>query len=136
VVFPNSDTVAHQVYSFSPAKHFELPLYRGQAHPPIVLDHAGLVVVGCNIHDSMLGYIYVTDSPYFSTSDSQGTSKFSSLPAVAYDLTVWSARLPRDAAQATQRVVLQDAPASVQVRLTAALRPPIPASNNSRVRDY
>jgi len=61
VVFPNSDPVAHQVYSFSPAKRFALGLYRGQQHAPIVFDRPGVVVLGCNIHDNMLGYIYVTD---------------------------------------------------------------------------
>ena len=49
VAFPNSDTVAHQVYSFSPAKRFQLALYRGHAHPPLLFDKAGLVVLGCNL---------------------------------------------------------------------------------------
>jgi plastocyanin len=57
VDFPNSDTVSHQVYSFSPAKPFQLPLYKGSAHPPVLFDHPGLVTLGCNIHDNMLGYI-------------------------------------------------------------------------------
>src|SRR6185295_10253154 len=51
VSFPNSDQVSHQVYSFSPARRFQLPLYRGQAHAPIVFDQPGIVTLGCNIHD-------------------------------------------------------------------------------------
>jgi plastocyanin len=61
VQFPNSDETRHHVYSFSPAKTFELRLFRGNEAPPVEFDQAGLVVIGCNIHDSMLGYIYVTD---------------------------------------------------------------------------
>ena len=64
VNFPNHDPVRHHVYSFSEAKSFELPLYKGSAHPPITFDTPGVVVLGCNIHDSMRGYIRVTDTPY------------------------------------------------------------------------
>ena len=65
VFFPNKDNVRHQVYSFSPAKRFELPLYAGTPAKPIVFDKPGVVVLGCNIHDWMIGYIYVSESPYF-----------------------------------------------------------------------
>src|SRR6478736_7443487 len=59
VIFPNHDNVRHHVYSFSPAKRFELPLYAGVPAQPVVFDTAGVVVLGCNIHDWMVGYIYV-----------------------------------------------------------------------------
>src|SRR5205085_4294607 len=65
VKFPNSDDIQHQVYSFSPAKTFNLPLYKGTPANPIVFDTAGVVTVGCNIHDTMNGYIVVVDTPYF-----------------------------------------------------------------------
>ena len=65
VFFPNNDNVRHQVYSFSPAKRFELPLYAGVPAQPVVFDKPGVVVLGCNIHDWMVGYIYVSESPYF-----------------------------------------------------------------------
>ncbi|TFZ33560.1 methylamine utilization protein, partial [Pseudomonas syringae] len=62
VTFPNSDNIRHQVYSFSSTKRFELKLYEGIPAAQ-VFDKAGVVVLGCNIHDWMLGYIYVTDDP-------------------------------------------------------------------------
>ena len=65
VIFPNHDNVRHQVYSFSPAKRFELPLYAGVPAQPVVFDTPGVVVLGCNIHDWMVGYVYVSESPYF-----------------------------------------------------------------------
>ena len=51
VEFPNSDIIAHHVYSFSTPNQFVLPLYKGDLHPPVRFEHAGVVTVGCNIHD-------------------------------------------------------------------------------------
>jgi plastocyanin len=65
VTFPNSDRIRHQVYSFSPAKTFSLKLYAGSPPADVVFDKPGLVVLGCNIHDTMVGYVIVSDSPYF-----------------------------------------------------------------------
>jgi plastocyanin len=90
VEFPNNDSVSHQVYSFSAAKRFQLPLYKGQVHPPVIFDKSGLVVLGCNIHDQMAGYIYVTDAPFFGMTDATGTLKVSNLQAGDYRITVWS----------------------------------------------
>lgn len=137
VTFPNSDTIAHQVYSFSTAKRFELGLYRGRPHPPVVLDRPGLIVLGCNIHDNMVGYIVVTDSPYFGKSDGRGIWHASALPATEYDVTIWSPRLPRETDSVGQRVVLDDAtPARAEFRLKQALRADADASADARVKDY
>ncbi len=92
VAFPNSDNIRHQVYSFSPAKRFELRLYGGTPSQPLLFDKAGLVVLGCNIHDWMLGYIYVTDDPWFAVSDANGVVKFEQMPAGQYSATLWHPR--------------------------------------------
>jgi plastocyanin len=89
VKFPNSDNIRHQVYSFSPAKRFELRLYEGTPSDPLLFDKAGIVVLGCNIHDWMLGYIYVTDEPWFGASDAKGALKFDQVPAGHYTATLW-----------------------------------------------
>jgi len=65
VIFPNSDNIRHHVYSFSPAKRFELPLYSGVPAEPVVFDKVGFVTLGCNIHDWMIAYIAVLPTPYF-----------------------------------------------------------------------
>lgn len=88
VSFPNSDNIRHQVYSFSPPKRFELRLYQGTPSEPVTLDKAGVVVLGCNIHDWMLGYIYVTDDPWFAVTDSKGHLQFD-LPPGHYTVTLW-----------------------------------------------
>lgn len=72
VLFPNSDNIRHHVYSFSPAKVFELRLYKGKPEGPIQFEQPGIVVLGCNIHDAMVGYIYVTDKMAQQT-DASGT---------------------------------------------------------------
>jgi len=87
--FPNSDNIRHQVYSFSPAKRFELRLYQGTPADPVLFDKPGIVVLGCNIHDWMLGYVYVTDDPWFAVSDEKGLIRFDKLPAGHYRVTLW-----------------------------------------------
>jgi plastocyanin len=93
VLFPNNDVVSHHVYSFSKPKTFELPLYKGNAHPPLIFDRPGLVVLGCNIHDSMLGYILVVDTPHFAQSDARGTLALANLSADDYAVHIWTDRL-------------------------------------------
>lgn len=86
VAFPNSDDIRHHVYSFSPAKRFELRLYHGTTAEPVLFDEPGKVVLGCNIHDSMLGYIFVVDTPYFALTDAKGEASVNL--GVANDWTV------------------------------------------------
>jgi hypothetical protein len=123
VSFPNSDSVSHQVYSFSPAKKFQLPLYKGERHPPVTFERDGLVVLGCNIHDEMVGYIYVTRAPWFGTTDSAGTLHLAGLPAGNYQLVLWSpvvADPPATLARSVQ-IAAQDVTVS-RVQLTRDLR--------------
>lgn len=88
VTFPNSDDIRHQVYSFSPAKQFELPLYHGTDAPPIRFDKPGVVVLGCNIHDNMIGYILVTDTPWHQVTDDQGMATLD-VPSGRYIASIW-----------------------------------------------
>jgi plastocyanin len=93
VAFPNSDIVSHQVYSFSKAKRFKLPLYRGTPYPPVRFDEPGLVTVGCNIHDAMIGYIVVTDAPWYGQTDTQGQWATADLPPGDYRVQVRHPRM-------------------------------------------
>ncbi len=93
VSFPNRDNVRHHVYSFSPPKRFELPLYAGTPAKPVVFDVPGVVTIGCNIHDWMVGYIYVSESPYFATTSAQGSAQMAGLPAGQYLMRVWHPQL-------------------------------------------
>src|ERR1051326_6407683 len=101
VRFPNHDNIRHQVYSFSPAKRFELPLYAGVPAEAVVFDKPGVVVLGCNIHDWMIGYIYVSESPYFAKTRADGTALITDLPPRAYAVRVWHPQL--DASEESTR---------------------------------
>ena len=93
VSFPNEDTVRHHVYSFSEPKRFELKLYIGTPPTPVVFDRAGVVVLGCNIHDDMLAWVVVTDTPYYGRTDAEGKVTLTQLPAGDFQLRVWHQRL-------------------------------------------
>src|SRR5580700_3958606 len=92
VEFPNSDATSHQIYSFSPAKRFQLPLYRGKPYPPTHFEQPGVVTLGCNIHDEMLAYLLVTDAPWFGRTDASGAWS-AELPKGRYRVMLWHPRL-------------------------------------------
>ena len=95
VRFPNNDSVRHHVYSFSPAKRFELKLYTGTPSSPVLFDRPGVVVLGCNIHDQMVGWILVVDTPYYAqTAAATGKAQIDNVPAGSYRLRTWHNRLP------------------------------------------
>jgi plastocyanin len=94
VAFPNSDRVRHQVYSFSPANTFALKLYAGSPKTMVPFDKPGLVAMGCNIHDSMVAFVVVVDSPYFGKSSSLGVVALK-VPVGSYRLRVWHERAAR-----------------------------------------
>lgn len=88
VLFPNSDNIRHHVYSFSPAKPFEIKLYAGVPEEPIPFENPGVVVLGCNIHDTMVGYIVVADTPQAGKTDAEGNLTLDSDQALT-TLRIW-----------------------------------------------
>jgi plastocyanin len=90
VIFPNKDNIRHHVYSFSSAKPFELKLYSGKPSNPVVFDRPGIVTLGCNIHDQMLGYIVVVDTSWHAVADVRGVVVLKGLPAGDYLVHAWS----------------------------------------------
>jgi len=93
VGFPNQDTTRHHVYSFSPAKTFDLNLYLQETPPPVHFDQAGVVVLGCNIHDHMQAFIVVSDAPYAAITNADGTLTLPVLPPGQHRVRVWHPRL-------------------------------------------
>jgi len=98
IEFPNQDPFKHHLYSFSPAKTFEIKLYAGKPVNPIVFDKPGEVALGCNIHDWMEAYVYVVDTPYFAITDATGHARVADVPAGAYRLKWWHPRQKRESA--------------------------------------
>ena len=89
VSFPNRDPIRHHVYSFSPPKPFEIKLYVGTPADPVVFDKPGEVVLGCNIHDHMLAYVYVVESPWFGKTGADGKVRVANVPAADYEVRAW-----------------------------------------------
>jgi plastocyanin len=131
--FPNSDNIRHQVYSFSPAKRFELPLYSGTQAQPILFDKAGVVVLGCNIHDWMLGYVYVSETPYFAKTGAAGTASLSDLPPGDYLLRVWQPSMEGSEQSTMQRIAVTEQGATAQwsVKLKPSIAVPRVSSGSS-----
>ncbi|MAK61204.1 MAG: methylamine utilization protein [Ponticaulis sp.] len=89
VSFPNRDRMRHHVYSFSKGNRFEIELYGRDETRSIAFDTPGVVAVGCNIHDEMIGYIRVVDTPYAGKTDGAGSMTFTDLPAGTNEFLVW-----------------------------------------------
>lgn len=124
VRFPNSDAVSHHVYSFSAAKRFELFLSKGSPAKEVVFDRPGVVALGCNIHDWMLAYVFVVDSPYFAVTGADGVAAVETLPAGSYRLEAWHPRLVDPPAMLRREVTLHaDSRESWELRLVKALLP-------------
>ena len=94
VSFPNSDNIRHHVYSFSEPKKFEIKLYADTPKEPILFEEPGVVVLGCNIHDSMSGYIFVSPWHDNGFTNEQGRVEFSGLEPPS-EFAVWHPRLLR-----------------------------------------
>lgn len=122
VNFPNRDTVRHHVYSFSQAKAFELKLYIGTPAEPVVFDKPGTVVLGCNIHDQMVAWVHVVDSPWFARS-AGGVARVADVPAGDYRLQVWHPRWPDGKLPHAQAVRVGNAATALTVRLPLAAQP-------------
>jgi plastocyanin len=89
VSFPNRDAFRHHVYSFSRAKTFELKLYPRGAAPVVKFERPGVVLLGCNIHDDMIAFIDVVDTPFAAKTDAQGRAVIHDVPEGAQTITVW-----------------------------------------------
>ena len=119
VAFPNSDNIRHHVYSFSEPKAFEIKLYSGDTVAPVKFDKTGVVVLGCNIHDSMVGYIYVYDNEWAVRSEASGRL---SVPDSASQVQVWHPHLAVVKSQ-TQVFELNDSEDVQTIMLTLQARP-------------
>jgi plastocyanin len=122
VTFPNRDNIRHHVYSFSSPKRFELPLYIGTPAAPVVFDKPGAVVLGCNIHDWMVGYIFVVPTPYFAKTSEDGRARVTELAPGTYEARVWHPRL-RGEPEKTARPITLAAGEAGQLSFVVALKP-------------
>ncbi|HEY4069156.1 MAG TPA: methylamine utilization protein [Burkholderiaceae bacterium] len=121
--FPNFDTVRHHVYSFSAAKTFELKLYAGVPNLPITFDKPGIVVLGCNIHDTMAAWVVVADTPWFARTAQNGHARIESAPAGNYKLRLWHPSLPLNGELAAIPVALGASDVEIKSQLAVSAEP-------------
>lgn len=122
--FPNDDDVRHHVYSFSPAKQFNFSVDSEAVHEAMRFDAPGIVTLGCNIHDEMLAYIVVVDTPYFAMTGPDGSVDLTGLPAGRYEISIWSSRVaPKNLPDSVEIEVADGANATWEHRFDARLYP-------------
>jgi plastocyanin len=114
VLFPNNDTVFHNVFSYREGKRFDLGLYPVRTTRRVQFDQPGLVKMYCNIHSNMSAFIWVVENPYFDVTDGKGNYRIAGIPAGSYRLRVWHERLG-------ERLVTAQVPASGSETLNVAL---------------
>lgn len=117
VEFPNADSIMHHVYSFSDAKTFELKLYKEHPKAPLVFEQTGVVELGCNIHDWMLGYIVVVDSAIFAITDAAGKVDLTAATG-EYTLNVWHSGFGDISNVETKAVSIDSAPLIYHIKQT------------------
>jgi plastocyanin len=132
ILFPNRDNIRHHVYSLSPAKKFELPLYAGLPAEPVAFDKEGFVTLGCNIHDWMIAYIAVLPTPYFRVTGNDGHAALNDLPPGQYAIAVWHPLLKGPLEALTQRADLTHGDAKPLV-FTLDLKPDFRAKRAPRL---
>ncbi len=122
IIFRNSDKTRHHVYSFSPVKAFQFMLVPGQSSPALELDKPGVIAVGCNIHDRMIAYLFVSDAPWVVRAGADGRAVVRDLPAGSYSVRVWQPRL-RGKGTVTQDLVFQGSSDTRALEFKVALSP-------------
>jgi hypothetical protein len=123
IAFPNYDSFRHHVYSFSPAKRFELKLYAREQDRTVRFDQAGVVALGCNIHDQMTAFVMVSDTGLAAKSDAAGRIVFADVPPGPVTARLWHPWLREPGNRAELRWILP-ARGSQRHAMTVQLRPP------------
>lgn len=123
VSFPNRDKVRHHVYSFSPAKTFELKLYIGTPAAPVVFDKPGIGVLGCNIHDTMAAWVVIVETPHHALTGNTGRVRLDNVPPGSYRLRSWHPELPVGAPALDQALVVGPQAGSATVRMPVQAQP-------------
>jgi plastocyanin len=124
VHFPNRDKVRHHVYSFSPAKTFELKLYAGTPSNPVLFDKPGIAALGCNIHDNMVAWVLVVETPHFGQTDAKGLLRLDNVPPGSYRLRSWHPALPPGAPALDQALMVSAAGSHATLKFPLAVPAP------------
>jgi len=134
VLFTNEDPFQHHVYSVSKGNQFDLPLYKGTPSTQIKFESPGIAKLGCNIHDWMLAFAYVSQSKHLVTTGTDGKAYFPDIPQGEYELRIWNPRLKNNKKVISQSLSVSEAPSlehSVVLSLRKKIRKPARIEKNS-----
>jgi plastocyanin len=92
VEFANSDPVAHSVFTLDGEKYDLGTWPKGEVRK-YTFAKTGVYRQLCKVHDDMLAFIVVLDTPWFAVSDKTGQFSLRGLPAGKYTLGVWHEKL-------------------------------------------
>lgn len=122
LAFPNLDPFRHHAYSFSPPKRFELKLFARDQTRSVIFDRPGIVAIGCNIHDSMSAYVFVTDTVWTARSGANGSVVLHDTPTRPFSLQLWHPYLRAPGGIMSRSMTAASADRSETI--TVRLRPP------------
>jgi plastocyanin len=135
VVFRNSDSTRHHVYSFASIRTFEFVLRPGESSPALEMDKPGIAAVGCNIHDHMITYLFVSTTAAISISGVDGTVTLDHLAPGPYTVHVWHPQLHPGRPEPSRHVDV-DGPAATQATISLSLLPDPRMFMNREHLDY
>jgi len=125
ISFFNNDSVKHHVYSVSKGNKFDIPLYSGNRPKKITFTKPGVVKIGCNIHDWMLTFAYISQSKYIALVDENGKVSFSDIPKGKYKLHVWNPKFKNNKKVMIQSITInKNGVKKVKVSLLKKIRKP------------
>ncbi len=130
VRFPNQDVILHNVFSVSSKNRFDLGLYRRGDGKSATFEQPGVVRVFCNVHHSMVAYLLVVDTPFYTTPDAEGRFRLDNLPAGPGTLTVWHERAKRFSRRLTLPL---EGPLEVKLEVS---KPRVPRHTNKFGKPY
>lgn len=129
-IFTNNDRTRHHVYSFSGIKKFDLVLSPGQKSSPVTFDQEGVAIIGCNIHDGMIAYAYVSVTPFTELTGADGRATIARLGSGTYQARVWHPRMKPGAEPPAQKITVGTA--SVEIKFSVPLMPERSRSTHHR----
>jgi plastocyanin len=124
VTFPNLDKFRHHVYSFSKGNRFELELYGKEDKRSVIFKSVGAAAIGCNIHDTMVGFIRIVDTPFAAKTNADGVAKIPGAPDGATKLTVWHPYAKTKEQIAVSDVTVSSSGSAVTVTLDVTAQSP------------
>ena len=115
--FSNKDDITHHIYSVASKNRFSFRIKSGSSNQTEPLSVTGKILMGCNIHDWMSGYLMIVDTPLYSKTNPYGETTLEIPVLGRYNLVVWHPQLSEKNQSISREITVTDGK-HYQVRLT------------------